>query len=286
MSESPETAVDFGRSPFDFKTEEAFAILKFVGDQDPDLAKEFEKKIRPQITALSSDLILDLSECGFFHPIWARSLMQIATQIKKIQRRMRVVTKNPAHLAFLQDQGVAASFPIVSDMETARRELTEKKSAKLDVSFINPFLEGAVEVLKRQAGMTTKAGAPGTLEAHAPLAGDISGVIPLHSESFMGSVIFTFPEPTYLKIISRMLGEEHVAITPENRDGVSELTNIIFGYAKRVLTDKGHTIKMALPKVVTGKNPSDLPTATGPRIAVPFESDAGPFSIEIRVQVV
>jgi chemotaxis protein CheX len=282
MSEN-EKGVDFGRNPFDFKPGEPYGMLKFFGDLDPDLAKEFEKRIRAALESFTGDLVVDFSECGVIHPLWTRPLMQIATDVKKHQKRLRAVSPDPAHKSFFMNQGIATSFPLVPDHATAERELTTKKTGKIDVAFINPFLEGTVEVLKKQAGTAAKAGTLGTRDPALPLDGDVSGVIGLDSESFTGSVIISFPEKTYLGILSRMLGETHAAITPENRDGASELMNIIFGFAKRVLSEQGHRIQMAIPTVVLGRSPPELPLSSGPRISIPFESDVGPFTVEIRV---
>lgn len=278
-----EITVDFGRNPFELKLGEPVATLKLIGDLSPDLAKEFDRRLRPHFEGFASDLVIDFTETGTIHTTWIRPLMGLVTQTKKSLKRVRVVSKNPDHKAFLQDQGVAANFPVVTDMATAVRELTDKKPCKLDVEFINPFLEGAVEILKRQAGVVAKPGHPGARDTQAALDGDISGVIALQSETFSGAVIITFPEATYLKVVSRMLGESHEAINDENRDGASELANQIFGFAKRILNDHGHRIQLAIPAVVCGRTPTGLPATTGPRIVIPFESDAGAFAVEIRV---
>lgn len=284
MSEDRPAPIDFGRNPFGFSVGEAFATLKLIGDLAPDLVKEFERRIRPDLEKFDGDLVLDLTECGEISPAWTRALMAIAAHAKKNQKRMRAVTGNPAHKAFFSGQGVAANFPIVPDLATAARELAAKKSAKLDVAFVNPFLVGTVEVLKIQAKTAAKPGNLAPRDAQAPLEGDLSGVIALESAAFVGTIVLSFPEATYLKIVSRMLGEEQASITAGNRDGASELTNMIFGYAKRVLSGQGHSVKMAIPRVAAGRTPADLPAVIGTRIAVPFESDAGPFTVEIRAR--
>ncbi len=283
MSDSKDQTVDFGRNPFEFKTGDSIASLKLVGDMNPDLAKEFEKRIRPQFENFASDLVLDLTECGTIHPLWTRPLMHVATTVKKSAHRLKVATANPVHRDFFHDQGISASFPLVPDVATAVQELSTKKTVKLDVAFINPFLEGAVAVLKRAAGTVAKAGTLGVRDLGAPLDGEITGVIPLQTESFAGVVAISFPRSTYLQVANRMLGEAHEAITPEIRDGAAELTNQIYGYAKRILNEQGHRLPLAFPKVLEGKTPADLPPCAGPRIAIPFESDAGTFTIEIRI---
>jgi chemotaxis protein CheX len=278
------TIVDFGRNPMELTSGENYATLKFVGDLTVELLKEFDRKLGPKFEEFSNDLILDLTECGNINKAWARSLMGVAMNVKKSGHRLKVASGNPIHRTYFQEQGVAANFMMFHDVSTAASELAAKRSAKLDVNFINPFLEGAVEILKKAAGTSSKPGSPGSREPSAPLDGEISGQISIQTNSFKGSVILSFPEATYLKIVSNMLGESHEAITPENRDAAAEITNMIFGHAKRILNEKGYQLQMARPTVLIGKNPTSLPAGSGPRIAVPFESDAGPFSIEIRIQ--
>lgn len=283
MTESNDGKVDFGRNPFEFKTGDTIATLKLIGDLDPDLAKEFDKRIRPQFETFASDLVLDLTECGTIHPLWTRPLMHVATTVKRSAHRMKVATANPVHREFFHGQGLSASFPLVPDVASAIRELSTRKTVKLDVAFINPFLEGTVAVLKRIAGTVAKPGTLAVRDAAAPLDGEITGMIPLLTDSFTGVVLITFPEKTYLGIANRMLGESHEAITPEIRDGAAEITNQIYGYAKRILNEKDYRLPLALPKVLSGNTPAELPPCAGPRIAIPFDSDAGAFTVEIRI---
>ncbi|MBC7384839.1 MAG: chemotaxis protein CheX [Cryobacterium sp.] len=283
MSELKAPAVDFGKNPFEFKKTDTYGLLVLSGDMDPEMAKEFEKRIRPQFEGFTTDLAIDLSQCSDIHPAWSRLFMQLATLVKQAQKKTRVISPNGNHKSFFQDQGLSSSFPICDSLEAAMGEFTAKKSFKLDVNFINPFLEGTIEVLKIQASTAAKAGAPTTKDPKSSFGGDISGVIGLVSDSFTGSVVISFPAETFLKIMSKMLGEDFKELTPDLQDGAAELTNIIFGFAKRILNEKGYGIKMAIPSVITGKDHSIQNNSKGPRIVIPFESDAGNFGIEICV---
>jgi chemotaxis protein CheX len=278
-----EAKVDFGRNPFEFSKTETHGLLKLSGEMDQDMAKEFEKRVRPQFEGFTQNLVIDLTSCGDFHPAWSRLLMQIVSITKAATKKIRVVSTNDRHRLFLQEQGVISNLPILPTLAEAITALTTKKAAKLDVNFINPFLEGTIEVLKVQAQTQAKSGMPTAKDPKSSFGGDISGVIGLISEDFTGSVVISFPAATFLKIMSRMLGEDLKELTPELQDGAAELTNIIFGFAKRVLNEKGYGIKMAIPSVITGKDHSIQNSTRGPRIAIPFESDAGNFAIEICI---
>jgi chemotaxis protein CheX len=154
---------------------------------------------------------------------------------------------------------------------------------KLDVEFINPFLAATLKTLEVQASTKATPGKPFLKEGGSASAGDISGVIGITADKFNGSVVISFPEQTFLKIMSRMLGEEFTVLNKEIADGAGELTNIIFGQAKITLNEKGYGIKMAIPSVISGKNHVVHGVTKGPVVMLPFETDLGPFFIEISL---
>lgn len=216
---------------------------------------------------------------------WVRPLVLLARELEKQNKKVRMIRASHAIETFLKAEGVDSVLVIRPGLKEAMADLGVGARKALDVDFVNPFLAATVEVLKTQAKTSS---IPGKIFVKKPgesFSGDISGVIGLVSDAFTGSVVISFPELTFLEIISRIFGEQHAAITPEIQDGAAELTNIIFGRAKIVLNEKGYGIKTALPSVVTGKNHSVKSAVLGHVVVVPFESDAGPFFIEITTAV-
>ena len=113
---------------------------------------------------------------------------------------------------------------------------------------------------------------------------DIAGVIGLTSEKFTGTITLCFPENVYLKLMSSMLGEEFKEVTPELQDGAAEFLNMIFGQAKVVLNQQGHTLQKAIPTVVRGKAIETTHMGGSPVLVIPFQMAAGEFYIEIAAQ--
>lgn len=150
-----------------------------------------------------------------------------------------------------------------------------------DVNFINPFLGATLNVLKIQAQVIAE---PGKLQVNTTqnaIHADISGIIGVLSDSFKGSIGICFPEGTFLKVMSRMLGEEFTELSPDITDGAAELTNMIFGQAKVVLNEKNYGIQMALPQILVGKEHSLIPKTSEVSVAIPFKSDCGDFYVVI-----
>jgi chemotaxis protein CheX len=155
---------------------------------------------------------------------------------------------------------------------------------KVDVNFINPFIEGAVETLKVQCSFTARSGKPFLKGKGPQLKTDIAAVIGLTSQSFKGSVAICFPEEVFLMVMERMLGEKYSTITKELEDGASELLNIIFGQAKKVLNQKGYAIEKAIPTIIKGSDIAIKHLTPSPTIVLPFETEVGIFQIEIATQ--
>jgi CheY-specific phosphatase CheX len=94
----------------------------------------------------------------------------------------------------------------------------------------------------------------------------------------------SFKKEIFLQVISRMLGETFTEISPGIEDGVTELLNIILGTAKAILNDQhGHSIEMALPTLLYGENIQSTVDPQKTVIVIPFDSEVGPFGVEISI---
>jgi len=151
----------------------------------------------------------------------------------------------------------------------------------MDVRFINPFLNGTVQVLKTMAFVEPKAGKP-FLKKDSLARGDISGIIGL-TGSARGSLALSFSESCILKVVSNMLGEEIKTLNGDIKDAVGEITNMVSGAARKELETLGFNITAAIPTVVAGKDHSISHVLGGPSIIIPFETPQGPFFVDICI---
>ena len=156
----------------------------------------------------------------------------------------------------------------------------------IDVNFVNPFVNAVVSVLDQMGGVKLTRGAPHIRKSHAAASamGDISGLIAMNSDRFLGSMAISFEEKLILKIYQNMVGSEEKTISSDVKDAVAELTNIIFGNAKRDLNAIGHTISPALPSIVTGKNHQIHHAVDGVCIILPFECADGHIQVECVIR--
>ncbi|MCF6247316.1 MAG: chemotaxis protein CheX [Desulfobacula sp.] len=149
----------------------------------------------------------------------------------------------------------------------------------MDVKLVNPFINATINVLETMAFVTVNAGTP-YVKTDNVAVGDVSGVLGLTGIA-NGTISVTFEEKCILAIVSNMFGEAMTKLNHEIADAVGELTNMISGQARRELEQIGKVFKAAIPSVVTGRGHSIIHYSEGPKIAIPFSTDAGKFTIEV-----
>ncbi len=152
----------------------------------------------------------------------------------------------------------------------------------MKVEFVNPFLSATLRVLKTMASVEASPGKP-FLKKEGGAHGDVSGIIGI-TGPVNGSMSLSFSRNCILKIMAGMLGEEmeqEAEITKDVKDAVGELTNMISGDARNELGQQGYLFQIALPTVITGLNHEIQHKCKAPTIAIPFDTDAGPFVVEV-----
>jgi chemotaxis protein CheX len=149
----------------------------------------------------------------------------------------------------------------------------------MDVKFINPFLEGTVEVLTTMAFVNPKPGKP-YLKKNNLAKGDVSGIIGI-TGTIRGSLALSFSTGSILKIVSNMLGEEITEINGDIRDAVGEITNMVSGAARKRIETMGFSLSASIPTVVSGKEHSIMHVMGGPSVVIPFEMEGGSFVVDV-----
>jgi chemotaxis protein CheX len=149
----------------------------------------------------------------------------------------------------------------------------------MDVKLINPFINATVNVLETMAFVKVTAGKPYVKKDNVA-TGDVSGVIGLTGVA-NGTIAVTFEEKCILTIVSNMFGETMDTLNHEIADAVGELTNMISGQARRELEEMGKVFKAAIPSVITGPKHQIVHYSKGPKIAIPFSTEGGDFTIEV-----
>lgn len=149
---------------------------------------------------------------------------------------------------------------------------------RMDVKYINPFLNGVLEVLDTMAKVKVEPSKP-LLKNSRRALGDVSGIMMLTGEA-KGSLAASFSFSLLQKIMANMLNEHVTYVDEYVKDMVGELTNMISGVARRFFNKQGLRLVASLPMVVSGKG-SPLPHGQhGPLLVIPFHSDYGDLYVE------
>lgn len=149
----------------------------------------------------------------------------------------------------------------------------------MDVRFINPFLDGAKEVLKTMAFIDATAG-KAYLKKGDVAHGDVSGIIGITGDA-IGSLAVSFHTNCICGIVSNMLGETHTEPTREVLDAVGELTNMISGVARTHMERNGLSVYAAIPSVVVGIGHTINHILKAPSIVIPFSTPQGDFVVDV-----
>lgn len=240
-------------------------------------------KANPNVSSVVIEIQNGISYSAFRH------LSKCGMGLRKEKRQMYLLTPATEIHRMIKSEAIDKIIRPISSLNEIPgvKENGPAKAGppKLDVSFINPFVEGTMHVLKVQAQMTSTPEKP-LLKgpATSSLKIDIASLIGITSANFNGGVAICFPDNVYLAIMSNMFGETYTEITKDIEDGAGEILNMIFGHAKKILNERGHTFEMALPTVVRANNLQLNHTGTAGTIILPFKTEAGPFYLEISTE--
>jgi len=152
----------------------------------------------------------------------------------------------------------------------------------VDANIINPFISSTMNVLTTMASVNPTAGKP-TVKPDNKSWGVVTGIIGLASNKIRGTMILSFDEPSILKIVNNMLGENYTAINDEIVDAVGELTNMICGGVKKQLGDLGMLFDLATPLMLVGQGVELKSLTKAPIISIAFEIPEGKFVIEANL---
>ncbi len=157
----------------------------------------------------------------------------------------------------------------------------DEDSGQLHVKaeFINPFLSAIANILVTMATLPVTAGKAHITRSDLSQA-DITGMVHMKSPQTQGTLIISFSRDVILDIAFRMLSETFATIDDSVIDLVGEITNMVTGQAKQLLSEKGFDFDMARPTVILGEQRLHMIAAL-PAIVVPFSCEKGGVYVEI-----
>lgn len=161
----------------------------------------------------------------------------------------------------------------------AEQPKRQGKQSVLKAEFISPFLTSVKSVLTTMAQITVAAQPPVKMNTNTP-QGDLAGVMAMATSTIVGQLIISFEDKTILAIASNMLMEKFTVIDDDIIDTVGEITNMVTGGAKNLMSEE-HNFGMTRPIGVLKKDYDKLIFNAPIQIIVPYQSSVGPFWVEM-----
>jgi chemotaxis protein CheX len=154
----------------------------------------------------------------------------------------------------------------------------------VDLQYINPFVEGLDSVFKTMLSVQPKRRSVKLSKASDRASASLTTLVGFSGQHVHGVVVLRFPPSTALQLVSRMLSAEIVEVNDEVIDAISEIVNMVAGSAKaKIQCDP--PLELGLPTVVQGSEYKvNYPSGTA-WLEVPFESEAGEFTMELTLEI-
>lgn len=122
-------------------------------------------------------------------------------------------------------------------------------------------------------------------EGMVSLVGDVSGVIGIVQTRLEGTLALCLTFETIRDILPQVIGKS-ISVTHEMAvDAVGEITNMIFGQIKADLGNRGYSLKLGIPCVVTGKGHFVSHFHRGRYMIVPFQLDGQLFQVYVALHM-
>lgn len=160
------------------------------------------------------------------------------------------------------------------------------------LEFSKPFIEAAKNVFETMVFSKLEPDKP-TIKKDATSRGDVSAVIGINGHlnkngenlRFKGMLVLSWPYDTYFKVATSMLMEEFTTYSEEIADVGGEICNMIMGNAKRVLSENGYSIEMAIPSMIEGKDHTIKYPPSTTVVMIPMHSAHGIMFMELCFRI-
>ena len=151
----------------------------------------------------------------------------------------------------------------------------------MDVRFLNPFVEAAVEVMKAEVGVEISRGEL-NVQKTAMTTDDVTVLIHLVGQVY-GVVMYGMPVETGLNFVSQIMGQKFKEFDSLAQSGVAELGNVITGRATIKFAEAGFKANISPPTIISGKG-IQISTLDFPRIVVPLNSELGDLTVHLALR--
>jgi chemotaxis protein CheX len=151
----------------------------------------------------------------------------------------------------------------------------------MKVQIVNLFVQAALDVITKETGEQAKRGGL-LLEGNPYTTEDVTAVVGI-SGALTGSLYLSMAEPTALKMISAIIGQETLELDDLGQSGIAEIANVIAGSAGIELAEEGIETLINPPLVLVGRG-ARLSTVEIQRLVVPLMTAYGDIKLHVALR--
>lgn len=169
----------------------------------------------------------------------------------------------------------------------ARTSRSKKKEETLDdgnhpdIVIINALMDSLYTIFSTMMNTKVVPGVP-MAKPEKTAKGGVSALIGMNAEGSNGSVAITLPMPALGEISRKLLGHEITDINKDATDLAGELSNMLVGGAKRILSEKGIEFDMQTPQMMHGDDHEIVHHHGGQTVLLPIQVGEHEFFIELN----
>ena len=149
------------------------------------------------------------------------------------------------------------------------------------VQIVNRYVQAALDVLTKETGIAVKRGGL-LLEGNPYTSEDVTAVVGING-ALTGSLYISMAEPTALRLISAIIGQETTELDELGQSGIAEMANVIAGSAGIGLAEEGVETQINPPLVLVGRG-ARLSTVEIQRLVVPLTMAYGEIKLHVALR--
>ncbi|MDH5180554.1 MAG: chemotaxis protein CheX [Gammaproteobacteria bacterium] len=151
----------------------------------------------------------------------------------------------------------------------------------MDIMIINALLDSLMKVFNTMVGIKAVPGVPVAKDDEIS-RGEVTGMMLMENDKTHGSMAISFSKAAISRIAKNMLGDDLQDIDDTARDLTGEMTNMLVGGAKKILSEQGMDFNMSTPAVFYGKGHQIQHKFNGQTVILPFNTNSEEFYLEIN----
>jgi len=153
----------------------------------------------------------------------------------------------------------------------------------MSVQVVNRYAQSALNVISKETGMPVSRGSD-IVEGNPYTTEDVTAVIGV-SGMLRGSIYLSMSEPTAIKLISSIIGQDVDELDDLGQSGIAEMANVIAGAAGINLAEEGIATTINPPLVLVGRG-ARLSTVEIQRLVVVLTTSHGDVRLHVALREV